>query len=138
VQSITSVEDPYKNLLHYILADKSTNLEVSKRMELLELKKNIDVSPNQLMGKDINARFKHINSVMTKIQKQNQFSSTSLTTTQKIDKVLTNKYLGLPIAFIVLYLVFEAIFSFAEPPMNWIESGFGWLGSIVSVLCLIE
>lgn len=132
VESITGVEDSYLNLLSLVLAEKSTNLSASKRMELLALKETNDISSNRLMGQDINARFKHINQVISNIQKQNQFSSTTLTTTQKIDRVLTHKYFGLPIAFLVLYLIFEAIFSFAEPPMNWVEGGFSWLGSFVT------
>ncbi len=131
IKAITKQEDSYRNLLNYILAEKSTDLSANSRMELLALQSKNNASPNKLIGQDINARFKFINEVMTKIQKKNQFSSTSLTTTQKIDRLLTNKYLGLPIAFLVLYFIFESIFTFAGPPMDVIESFFGWLGQIV-------
>lgn len=47
---------------------------------------------------------------------------------EKIDAVLTHKFFGLVILVAVLLLVFQTIFSWAELPMNLLESGFGALG----------
>lgn len=52
--------------------------------------------------------------------------------THHIDKVITNRYLGFPIFFIILFLVFEITFSLGQYPMDWIESAVGWLGKMVS------
>lgn len=41
----------------------------------------------------------------------------------KIDNILTNKYLGLPIFFAMLWGVFYTTFTLGEYPMGWIESG---------------
>ena len=49
-----------------------------------------------------------------------------------IDKVLLNRVLGLPLFLGLMYLVFMLTFSLGEYPMGWIESGFGWLGGVVS------
>lgn len=43
----------------------------------------------------------------------------------KIDTVLTNKYLGLPIFFAILWMVFYSTFTIGQYPMEWIESGVG-------------
>ncbi len=45
----------------------------------------------------------------------------------KIDAVMTNKFLGLPLFFLIIYLTFQFTFTFAEPFMGWIEGFFGFL-----------
>jgi len=52
----------------------------------------------------------------------------------RIDTVLTHRVLGLPIFLGLMYLVFKATFTLGEPPMGWIEAGFGWLGEAVASL----
>ena len=41
----------------------------------------------------------------------------------KIDKVLTNKWLGLPVLMLVLYVVFECTFTLGAYPQEWIAIG---------------
>ena len=43
------------------------------------------------------------------------------TVTDKIDAVVTNKWLAFPIFFLMLYLVFECTFVIGDYPMQWIE-----------------
>ncbi|MHC4674068.1 MAG: ferrous iron transport protein B [Planctomycetota bacterium] len=47
----------------------------------------------------------------------------------QIDILLTNRVLGLPIFIVLMYLVFQLTFTVADPPMQWIEQGFGWLAN---------
>ena len=49
----------------------------------------------------------------------------------QIDILLTNRVLGLPIFIILMYLVFQLTFTVADPPMQWIEQGFGWLANVI-------
>jgi len=49
-------------------------------------------------------------------------------TTHLIDNVLSNKYVGFPIFFLILYVMFQTTFSLGQYPMDWIEEGVGWLG----------
>lgn len=41
----------------------------------------------------------------------------------KIDRILTNRWLGLPILTAVLFLIFELAFSLGAYPQGWIEDG---------------
>ena len=43
-------------------------------------------------------------------------------TTHLIDKILTNKYLGFPIFFLILLLMFTATFVIGQYPMDWIDA----------------
>ena len=42
---------------------------------------------------------------------------------ERIDKVLTNKWLGFPIMLLILYLVFECTFTLGAYPQEWIAAG---------------
>jgi ferrous iron transport protein B len=54
------------------------------------------------------------------------------TISDRIDFVVTNRVLGIPIFFGLMYLVFFLTFTLGEPPMGWIESSFKWLGGLVN------
>ena len=41
----------------------------------------------------------------------------------KIDKVLTNRWIGIPLLILVLYCVFECTFTLGSYPQQWIASG---------------
>ena len=49
-------------------------------------------------------------------------------TTHRIDWLLSHKYLGFPIFFLLLYIMFETTFTLGQYPMDWIEEGVAWLG----------
>lgn len=55
--------------------------------------------------------------------------SSDHTLTQKIDSVLTSRWLGLPLLVLVLFVVFEATFALGSYPQAWIENGMDALGS---------
>ena len=52
----------------------------------------------------------------------------------KIDIVLTNKYLGLPVFLAIMYFTFWFTFTLADPLMGYIESFFGFLSGAVKDL----
>ncbi len=45
-----------------------------------------------------------------------------------LDKVLTNRWLGFPILFVFLFLMFEITFVAGAYPQKWLEAGIGCLG----------
>ena len=56
----------------------------------------------------------------------------------KIDKVLTNRWVGLPVLLLVLYGVFECTFTLGAYPQEWITTGVealaGWLRGMMPVV----
>ena len=54
------------------------------------------------------------------------------TITDKIDAVVTNRWLAFPIFFLLLYVVFDGTFVLGEYPMQWIEWLVGKVGLFVS------
>ena len=51
--------------------------------------------------------------------------------TSKIDSVLLNKYIGIPIFLLLMWLLFHLTFNIGSYPQGWIEEAFAWLGDIV-------
>lgn len=64
--------------------------------------------------------------ITTKVKQSNS--------TDRIDAILTHRIFGPFIFFSIMLLVFQAIFSVAEYPMQWIEYGFGNLGEQARVM----
>ncbi len=54
------------------------------------------------------------------------------TRSDRIDRILTNQLYGLPIFMVLMYLVFHLTFTLGEPPMEWIETFFGWAGEAIT------
>lgn len=53
------------------------------------------------------------------------------TWTGRVDAVLLHPFWGLAILFSLLFLMFQAVFTWATPAMDGIEAAFGWLGGLV-------
>jgi len=53
------------------------------------------------------------------------------TLTARVDAVLLHPVAGLVILGALMFLVFQAVFSWAGPPADAIEAGVGWLGAMV-------
>ncbi|MGC9022430.1 MAG: ferrous iron transport protein B, partial [Dissulfurimicrobium sp.] len=56
------------------------------------------------------------------------------TISDRIDAVLTNRVLGIPIFLGLLWLVFQLTFTLGGPPGEWIEGGFNWLSTLVGAI----
>jgi len=54
--------------------------------------------------------------------------SSKITNTEKIDQLLLNRILGLPVFLLILWSIFQLTFVIGAYPQSWIESLFGWLG----------
>jgi ferrous iron transport protein B len=54
--------------------------------------------------------------------------------TEKIDAVLLNRFLGLPIFLGILWLIFQATFTIGAIPQGWLEQLFSWMGDGVRQL----
>jgi ferrous iron transport protein B len=48
--------------------------------------------------------------------------------TRRFDDVLLNPLYGFPVFLVVMTLLFQSLFAWADPLIGWIETAFGWLG----------
>lgn len=54
-----------------------------------------------------------------------------ITWTDKIDRILTHRFLGTAILALVMLVVFQGVFVWAEPAMDWIDWGVSWSADAV-------
>jgi len=56
------------------------------------------------------------------------------TASDRIDRVMLHPVVGPLLLAVLLFLVFQAVFSWAEAPKGWIESGTAWVGEAITGL----
>jgi ferrous iron transport protein B len=71
------------------------------------------------------ARYGYISGLVKDVVKKPAIAR--MTFSDKIDKVLLNRWLGIPIFAAIMYGVFWLTFYLTPPMMDWIETGVGWL-----------
>ena len=52
--------------------------------------------------------------------------------THVLDNIITNKYFGFPLFFLLIYIMFQVTFSVGQYPQDWIEAGVGMIGDWLS------
>ncbi|MBP3842069.1 MAG: ferrous iron transport protein B [Prevotella sp.] len=82
----------------------------------------------------MDAKYGFINGALTEAEYETGTKEDTYRTTHIIDRVLSHKYLGFPIFFFLLYVMFETTFSLGQYPMDWIEAAVGWLGDRVGTM----
>ncbi|HEX79513.1 MAG TPA: ferrous iron transporter B, partial [Dehalococcoidia bacterium] len=50
-----------------------------------------------------------------------------LTLSDKIDRILVNRWLGIPLLLLVIFALFQFVFALSSPLMDWISQFFDWL-----------
>jgi len=90
----------------------------------------------QLFGEDIeaivsNARYAFIAGALKETYRKGKHNP-GLSRTQRIDRILTHRFLGFPIFLGFLYLMFQGTFTLGQYPVEWITAGVDWLGNMIS------
>ncbi len=83
-----------------------------------------------LQSKETVSRYEVIHAIISKVEKK-EFAEERERRSSKIDKLLTHRVGGYLIFFLLLFLMFQAVFAWATVPMDLIDSGIaglnGWL-----------
>ncbi len=80
----------------------------------------------------MDAKYGFINGALTEAGFRTGTKEDTYRTTHMIDSVLSNKYVGFPIFFLLLFVMFQTTFSLGQYPMDWIDNGVAWLGDWLS------
>ncbi len=79
-----------------------------------------------------NARYAYIDGLMNEAVSKPAVEKP--TVSDKIDKYLTNRILGIPIFLVIMYIMFQLTFTIGAPFQDLIEEGFGLLSEAVGGL----
>ena len=113
---------------------QKTNPGIARKLERVvgnvsdHLLKTMDVYPEAIIA---DHRYGFIKSIIRQGVLTHKFDTDRLYTSDKIDKVLTNRLLGPIIMMGILFSLYQFTFSWSELPVAWMEGFFGWLGTTV-------
>ena len=97
--------------------------------------KDIDLTNKKEVEKEDRSRFKFVNEVVKKVETR-KVQTNQINKQDKIDAVLTNKWLGIPIFAVVMFLVFWISQAgpgvwIADLLVGWLETFQGWIGGFL-------
>lgn len=92
------------------------------------LQATMEVYPEAIIA---DHRYGFIKAILRQGVLTHKFDTDRLYTSDKIDKVLTNRLLGPVIMLAILFGLYQFTFSWSELPVSWMEASFGWLGGVV-------
>ena len=96
------------------------------KIKLEVLKKEIDFVPARYAAKETIRRYKKIDYILSQCVGENK-ELIKRNFTKRIDDLLLHPILGYGIFLLVLLLMFQAIFSWSQTPMEWIENLFSYM-----------
>ena len=80
----------------------------------------------------MDAKYGFINGALKEAEYKTGHKKDTYKATHRIDALLSHKYFGFPIFFLILYVMFQTTFSLGQYPMDWIDEGVAWLGDKIS------
>jgi ferrous iron transport protein B len=114
----------------HLLSHAKNFIEIqdAARTESTRLKHLFKEEPETLVT---DARYGFVAGALRETMKKSG-TNPGFTRSQRIDRILTHKYLGLPIFLGFLWLMFHATFTLGNYPMGWIESGVDLLSQFLN------
>ena len=76
------------------------------------------------------AKYAFVRGALAECYQKNE-KSTLHALTDKIDAVVTHRWLGYPMFLIIMFITFFCTFAVGQYPMDWLEALFDWLGDLV-------
>lgn len=120
VKAETHKKNTYAALQYAITASELMG-DKSKAIKKLFEQHRFDA--RRFQEKEILRRY-HVIDEAVRLSRKETVGAKTKSFTQKVDKVLTHRFAGIGIFLALLFLVFQAIFSWSAIPMEWVESGF--------------
>lgn len=97
---------------------------------------NIDLTDKKVVEEADRKRFEFVNGIVKNVETRKVFTK-DINISDKIDEVLTNKWLGIPIFAVVMFLVFQISQNWVGTPIanlltGLLESFQGWVGDLLA------
>ncbi len=106
--------------------DKNLDLQLEAIVEKItkHLAATLDTHPEGMIA---DQRYGFINSILKQGIVKRYHDENRLQISDRIDKVVTNRFLGPIIMIAIIMGLYKFTFSYSEMPISWFESFFGWL-----------
>ncbi|MFT5595794.1 MAG: ferrous iron transport protein B, partial [Flammeovirgaceae bacterium] len=110
--------------------DEEKKIPKETRVRLSELVEEYNFKPAQVQRQETKMRYEHVRDILSKCLKSPEKKRAGLT--RKLDSIFLHPIFGFGIFLAILFLVFQAIFSWAEGPMDFIDGSFAFLAHWIS------
>lgn len=124
-----AAEDSYAAYLQPFLEPQEAALVSEKVRQARRQYAELGISCKAL---ESTARYAYIDSVLANTFSEDKIEKKSFS--ERLDSVVSHPVGGPLILLLILGFIFNAIFSWAQYPMEWIESGVGWTGARANAL----
>jgi ferrous iron transport protein B len=84
--------------------------------------------------KEVIERYNKIESIISLTVSKTQKAFNRQRFTEKLDKYLMHRYYGFLFLLLILYAVFQTLFTLAQFPMEWLDNGFGFISNAINSL----
>jgi len=91
-------------------------------------RRTLDVYPEAIIA---DHRYGYIKSLLRQGVINRKFDADRLYTSDKIDKVLTNRLIGPVLMLAILFALYQFTFSWSDIPVTWLKHSFSLLGDLV-------
>jgi len=158
----TEIERTLVRIQDVIWKDKTVTLKASSRYYAIKLLEKDAEIPQTLMKSNVykeilqtadqevlrveriyrddsstliaDARYGFIAGALKETLRLNHMEEVKSNKSDRIDRFLTHKYIGIPLFIFFLWVMFQSTFSLGDFPRQWIESGVEWLGGEITLL----
>ena len=108
------LDEPGRRLLEQRLEEESRNLEAAMGMDL--------------QTAVIERRWHFVSSLAGQVLSYDPSRKAAVTLSDRVDRIVTNRYLGLPLFLLVAWVMFRTTFLLGDPTAEWLEGILGTLG----------
>ncbi|MBR7163873.1 MAG: ferrous iron transporter B [Clostridia bacterium] len=130
IETVSTSSDGLKEVVAAAVAQKG------KSQSAPYTQGDVDLTNKEEVEKADRARFAFVNQIVSEVETRKVLTK-DRNYQDKIDAVLTNKWLGIPIFAVVMYLVFQISQVWVGTPMadllvSWLEAFQGWVGELLA------
>ena len=129
VETVSISSDGLKNVVDAAVAN------VGKGQKAPFVQNGVDLTDKEAVKEADKKRFAFVNGIVKQVEKRKTLTK-DRNTSDKIDEILTNKWLGIPIFAVVMFLVFQISQAWVGPfvadsLVAWLETFQGWVGGLL-------
>lgn len=120
LEEVCEITDKKNHYAAIQYAINAANLISAKSKQIVQLFEKYHFDSKAFQEKEILERYHIIDDAVRKSRRQKE-DSVIKSFTKSADKILTHRFAGLFIFLGLMFLVFQAIFSWSSYPMDWVE-----------------
>jgi ferrous iron transport protein B len=111
------------------LASHGESFPAKIRDRIAEARHRLEAAGEDWRSKTIEARYARIAAIHQAVT--TEVFANRETFSDRLDRWLTHKIWGVAVFVLIMALMFQSIFTFAQYPMDWLERGVGAVGGVV-------